>query len=73
MQGLKIKPNGIKTITCLPILLAFGFGRTRVYGFRGEEPFLVISLHVLEIYRCTSKKKGSLVEKFKKSRYGTLV
>ena len=54
-------------------MLAFGFGRTRVYGFGGEEPFLVISLHLLEIYPYTSKKKGSLVGKFKKSRYGTFV
>ena len=56
-----------------PIFLAFGFGRTRVYGFEGEESFLVISLHFLEIYPCTSKKKGSLVGKFKKSTYGTLI
>ena len=33
----------------------------------------MISLHLLEIYPCTSKKKGSLVGKFKKSRFGTLI
>ena len=50
-----------------------GRGRGPTYGFEGEEPFLVISLHLLEIYPCTSKKKGTLVGKFKKSRYGTFV
>ena len=30
----------------------------------------MISLYLLEIYPGSSKKKGSLVEKFKKSRYG---
>ena len=33
----------------------------------------MISLHLLEIYPCTSKKKGSLVGKFKKSKYETLI
>ena len=77
MQGVKIKPNEIKTITCLekgnfPILLAFGFGRARVYGFEEEKKFVVISLHLLEIYPCASKKKGSLVEISIRSRYGNL-
>ena len=45
----------------------------RASGFEGEESFLVFSLHLLEIYPCTSKKKGNLVGKFKKSKYETLI
>ena len=33
----------------------------------------MISLHLMEIYPCTRKKKGSLVGKFKKSKFGTLI
>ena len=33
----------------------------------------MISLYLLEIYPCTSKKKRNLVGKFKKSRFETLI